>query len=129
MTSPATRGGKFEFVPTAMGGWVIGVIAILFLITVCMVGFVSLQQMTGTGTGAGWPQWAVALTGIASAILAVLVGWWLVRLRHWIGATADEAEADRMRRKRRYFTVGAIASYVPLALAFCLLMIAFANST
>lgn len=123
------RSTRFEFMPLAMGAWVLGVVVAGLMLVCCLIVLVAAQNITGGPTGAGWPDWGLALTGVASLLFAVFVGVWLFRLRRWIGIKGDPEDQQTIRRKRRFFVGGSMASYVPLVPCICLLLVALANST
>lgn len=107
----------------ALGGLAIAATASIDVLAIGIYGY-----FIGADPGS-WPGTAVAVFGVFAAVASLLMGWWLVRLRRWIGVRGDTQNSAMIAGKRRSFTLGAMIVYLPMTPVVWLLIVSIAFSS
>lgn len=118
-----------ELMTYAISGMVLGAGTLLFCALVGAFLLAIAQNATGvTDSGAAMDGWIPVATAVIAVLLSTAFGIWMYRLRRRIGNSEDASHAQLVRRRRRYFTFGAMLVYVPLSPALWLFFVAAVNS-
>jgi hypothetical protein len=117
-----------DLLPLFGGGIVLAGLAIAVSASIDAIAIAFYEYFLGVDVGS-WPGTAVAGFGVFAVVVSVVLGWWLFRLRRWIGTSGDTQNLEMIRGKRRSFTLGAMILYVPLTPVVWVLIVSIAFSS
>lgn len=127
-TSTAQKPESHETLPYFLGGMVLGAVAIAICAVANGAVIAFANKLVGNDIcGVGLPQVVIALLGAIAVAMSVAVGFWILRLRRWIGTKADPEDAQWIALIRRHFAIGAFLVYLPLTPAIWVVVLAASN--
>lgn len=127
-TSPLREPALDDLLPFFGGGIVLAGLAVVACASIDAIAIAFYQYFIGLDPHS-WPGSVVAAYGAFAVMVSLLLGWWLFRLRRWIGTSGDTRNVQMIRAKRRSFTIGAILLYVPLTPVVWTLIVSIAFSS